>query len=285
MWTRLARVFREFRPDITHTHSYLLRYAFPVRQGTMVHTVHNVAGEEPGRVVNRLAFRRGVLPVAVSQRVADSFLKTYGFTPAATIPNGIDIPCFHKPEARGEWRRSQGFADADVLILSVARLEPQKAPLDLIQAFARGCAQAHLLMAGDGSLLEAARMCAGHCGVAGRVRFLGVRSDVPEMLASADIFALASRWEGSPLALMEAMAARLPVVATSVGGVPELVEDGVTGILVPAGDTDALGQALARLAHDPERRRAMGVAAGVRATRFSVDAMVASYSELFERCR
>ena len=88
-----------------------------------------------------------------------------------------------------------------------------------------------------------------------------MRSDVPEILAAADLFALASRWEGCPLSVMEAMAAGLPVVAAAVGGVPELVEDGVTGILAPLDDTDALGRALALLAYDPQRRRAMGNAA------------------------
>ena len=107
---------------------------------------------------------------------------------------------------------------------------------------------------------------------------MGVRADVPEMLSSVDIFALASRWEGRPLALMEAMAARLPIVATAVGGVPELVDD----CLVPAGDANALGRALAALADDPARRRAMGEAAGVRAQQFSLHKMVASYAELFE---
>ena len=278
MWPRLARVFREFRPDVIHTHSYLLRYAFPVRTSAMVHTIHNLAREEPGRWVNRLAFRRGVVPVAVSQRVADSFFETYGFQPAATIPNGIDTRSFYRPEARRQWRQSQGFTQDDVLILSVARLEPQKAPEALIQAFAQACPREHLLMAGDGSLKEAARQCAQRCGVAARVHFLGVHADVAEMLSSVDVFALASRWEGRPLALMEAMAAHLPIVATAVGGVPELVDD----CLVPAGDANALGRALAALADDPARRRAMGEASGARAQQFSLHKMVAFYAELFE---
>ena len=278
MWPRLARVFREFRPDVIHTHSYLLRYALPVRTCAMVHTIHNLAREETGRLVNRLAFRCGVVPVAVSRRVADSFFETYGFQPAATIPNGIEIRSFYRPEARLEWRRSQGFAEDDVLILSVARLDPQKAPETLIEAFAKACPNAHLLLAGDGSLKEAARQCAQRCGVAARVHFLGVRADVAEMLSSVDVFALASRWEGRPLALMEAMAARLPIVATAVGGVPEIVDD----CLVPAGDANALGRALAALADDPARRRAMGEASGARAQQFSLDKMVASYAELFE---
>ncbi len=289
MWPRLARVLREFRPDVVHTHSYLLRYALPVRRGAIIHTVHNLAARESdglGRFINRVAFRRGVLPVAVSKQVARSFREVYGFEPVATIPNGIDLRACGRPEARQIWRRSNGFAEDDVLIVSVARLEPQKDPEALIQAFSRGLSddpRAHLLLAGDGSLRDAAGECAARCGIAGRVHFLGVRSDVPEILAAADLFALASRWEGCPLSVMEAMAAGLPVVAAAVGGVPELVEDGVTGILAPLDDTDALGRALALLANDPQRRRAMGDAARERAASFSLEVMVASYADLFEK--
>ena len=166
MWPRLARVLREFRPDVVHTHSYLLRYALPVRRGAIIHTVHNLAARESdglGRFINRVAFRRGVLPVAVSKQVARSFREVYGFEPVATIPNGIDLRACDRPEARQIWRRSNGFAEDDVLIVSVARLEPQKDPEALIQAFSRGLSddpRAHLLLAGDGSLRDAAGECA-----------------------------------------------------------------------------------------------------------------------------
>jgi glycosyltransferase involved in cell wall biosynthesis len=289
MWPRLARVFGELHPDVVHTHSYLLRYVLPVRRGAIVHTVHNVARNESdalGRVINRLAFRRGVLPVAVGTEVARSFRATYGFEAAATIPNGIDAERYFLPAARSGWRQAHGFTDDDLLIVSVARLEPQKDTLGLIRAFAQGLkdeAGCHLLIAGWGSLEDAAREVAAVSGIADRIHFLGVRADVPELLSAADLFALASRWEGGPLAVMEAMAAHLPVVATTVGAVPELVEPGVTGILTEPGDAAALARALASLARDPERRRAMGEAAGARAARFTATAMIAAYAELFER--
>lgn len=293
MWPRLIRVLREFRPDVVHSHSYILRYTFPAalaaRTRVMVHSVHNLAVNDVdafGRLVNRAAFRGGVLPVAVSTAVTRTFRVTYGFDPAATIPNGIDVDRFYRPGARREWRQAHGFAGEDILIASVARLEPQKDPLGMIGAFAQalaGDARCHLLMAGEGSLREAAEQCAERCGVAGRVHFLGVRADVPELLSSSDLFALASRWEGGPLVVIEAMAAGLPVAATEVGGINELTEPGVTAILVPPGDIDALAGALASLAGDPERRRTMGEAARRRAARFGVEAMIASYGELFER--
>lgn len=288
MVSRLAHVFREFRPDIVHTHSYVLRYTLPAawraRPRALVHTVHNLAEKEAdrlGRAIQRFAFRHGVVPVAIAAAVARSFRAAYGREPAATIPNGIDTAAYSRPEARAGWRSAHGFGEDDVLVVSVARLEPQKNPLALVEAFARA-GVGHLLIAGDGSLLEAARLRAAHLGIASRVHFLGVRTDVPELLSASDIFALASDWEGNPLSVMEALAAGLPVVATSVGGVPELVSDGVTGILAPPGDVGALAGALESLARDPQRRREMGAAGRECSKRFDVSAMVAAYAALFE---
>jgi glycosyltransferase involved in cell wall biosynthesis len=292
MWPRLAAVLRSFRPDIVHTHSYVLNYAFPAwlyaRQGRIVHTVHNLAEREnraTGRLLHRAAFRLGALPVAISGRVAESFERFYGFAPAATIPNGVDCAGFRGTDHRERWRRENGFAPDDLLIVSVARLEPQKNPLRLIEAFAKAAASApaYLLMAGEGSLLEASRDAAARLGIATRMRFLGLRQDIAELLPCCDLFALASDWEGAPVALIEAMAAGLPAVATAVGGVPDLVEDGVTGLLVPPGDTAALALALAALARDPARRRRMAEAAAKRAAAFDAHAMIDSYAALFER--
>ena len=291
MWPRLARVLGRFRPSIVHTHSYVLRYALPAalwaRAGAMVHTVHNLAPKEvdaAGRLLHRLAFRRRVAAVAVSDEVARSFRAFYGRKPAAVIPNGIEV----RPasEGRAAWRRDNGFVEDDLLVLSVARLDEQKNPLGLIDAFARalgGDPRAYLLLAGDGALRGEALRRAELRGAGAQVRFLGVRDDVPAMLAAADLFALASHWEGRPMAVMEALAAGLPVAATAAGGVPGLVEHGVTGLLAPPGDLDALAGTLAELACDPGRRREMGASALRRAADFGVDAMVASYAALFER--
>lgn len=291
MVARLADVFRRFRPAVVHTHSYVLRYALPAalwtRAGTMVHTVHNLAPKEvdaAGRLLHRMAFRKRVAAVAVSEEVARSFRGFYGHAPAAVIPNGIEI--LAGDGGRAAWRHANGFAEDDLLVLSVARLDEQKNPLGLIDAFALalgGDPRCHLLLAGDGALRDAARARAAHCGMGARVHFLGVRDDIAAMLAAADLFALASDWEGRPMAVMEALAAGLPIVATAVGGVPGLVEHGATGLLAPRGDIGALARALAELACVPGRRRDMGEAARRCAQSFGVDAMVASYAQLFER--
>ena len=296
MWPRLARVLREFRPDIVHTHSYVMRYALPAcaitRTGMLVHTVHNTADREVdavGRAIHRLAFRRGAVAVAISAGLAESFRAVYGFPPAAVIPNGADTQPGPGAATRERWRAAHGFGPGDVVLVSVARLEPQKNPAGLIEAFARALPQAgpaHLVMAGAGSLLESSRDLAARLGVADRVHFPGLCREVPELLAGGDVFVLSSAWEGMPMAVIEAMAAGLPVVATAVGGVPELVEDGITGVLVPAGDTGALAAALGGLARDPARRRSLGEAGAARAACFDTRTMLARYAALFEQiCR
>ncbi len=293
MWHRLVRVIASFGPDIIHTHSYVLRYVLPAHlatwRGKVVHSVHNVAEREVdyvGRWVHHAAFRLGVKPVAISGEVARSFRALYGREPAAIIYNGTRVEKGFRAGARESWRRVHGFGPDDLLIVSLARFEAQKNPVGLITAFARALPRlpsSYLVMAGEGSLAGECRAAAARLGVSDRVYFPGLCRDVAELLSACDLFALASDWEGVPVAVIEAMAARLPVVATAVGGVPELIETGVSGLLVKPGDPDALAWAFADLACDPERRRQMGDEAMRRALRFDSGAMIESYARLFEQ--
>jgi glycosyltransferase involved in cell wall biosynthesis len=276
IYPRLQRVVSGFRPDVIHSHCYVTRYTLGLRAPVMVHTIHNLATSEVGflgRLFHRCAFRRAVLPVAVGTAVADSFQRLYGFPPVATIPNGIDIQRFWRPQVGQQWRRANGFGDNQTLVVSVGRLEPQKNPIALANAIAK-VPGVQLLIVGQGKLSAA---------LAGRerVHLLGARADVPDILAASDIFALASDWEGLPLAVIEAMAAGLPVVATSVGCVPEVVEHKSTGFLVPRADEPALAAALAKLAGSSKLREEMGQAGRARSRAFGVDAMVGAYELLF----
>jgi glycosyltransferase involved in cell wall biosynthesis len=276
IYGRLRRVVQQFQPDVIHSHCYVTRYTLGIEAPVMVHTVHNLAKTEVGvvgRIFHRYAFQRAVRPVAVGGAVADSIRRLYGSPPFAIIPNGIDVQRYWRPEARQQWRQANGFRSDDLLVVSVGRLEPQKNPVALAHAIAR-VPNAHLLFVGQGKL---------RAKLAGRerVHLLGVRADIPEVLASADVFALASNWEGLPLAVLEAMAAGLPVAATRVGCIPEVVEDGRTGFLVPPGNEEALASALHRLATDANLRKQLGAAARARSMSFAVDRMVAAYESLF----
>ena len=141
-----------------------------------------------------------------------------------------------------------------------------------------------LLLVGDGPLRGDLKSFVDRLGISGRVRFLGVRSDVAEMLRAVDLFALTSVSEAASLTLLEAMASRLPVVVTAVGGNPEIVRDGVEGLLVPRGDAAAAAAALLRLLDDPAAAAAMGEAGRARVEeRYQLSRTIDAYWRLYQR--
>jgi glycosyltransferase involved in cell wall biosynthesis len=293
MFVRVARVLKRIRPHVVHTHRYVLRYALPPmlsgRVPAMVHTVHNLAEKEvdwSGRLIHRVAFRRGVIPVAIAREVEDSLRRFYGIDGFPLILNGIPVGAFHRlPIERDQWRKREGFTPADVLFVCVARLRPQKNPALLLKSFAQGPAldpRGHLLFVGSGELRGDLEGQIEALGLQEKVHLLGVRSDIPEILNAADVFTLSSDWEGNPLSVMEAMAAGTPVISTAVGGVPELVEAGESGLLVRPGDAQALAGAMQSMLDNPEVRVSMGRAAARRAVEhFDVKSMTGAYEELY----
>jgi len=291
---RLHRVFKEFRPDIVHTHVHVMRYAFPslvyFKPRLMVHTVNNIAEREiepRARWLQRLAYRRGVIPVAVAREVANSLQRLYGIGNSRVVWNCIPTDLYASPQtSRQAWRVKQGFSEEDVLFVCVARFAPQKNHALLINAFAKGPAsdpKAHLVLAGQGVLRAQLQERVNKLGLTSRVHFLGLRTDIPDVLGAADIFALGSDYEGNPLSVIEAMAAGLPIVSTAAGGVPELLQNGKQGFIVEPGQGERLSEAMMTLLKDPGLRQTMGAAAAARAKeKFDVSAMVRAYEELYD---
>jgi glycosyltransferase involved in cell wall biosynthesis len=193
----------------------------------------------------------------------------------AVVPNGIDAGDFASHRAPRPLRRA----------LTVANLRVEKGHDVLIDAIAmhgRGLADIEFQLVGDGPCREGLERRVRDHGISHRVRFLGERHDIPQLLADADLFILPSRTEAFPNSVMEAMAAGLPVVASGVGGVLELVEHGRSGVLVPPDEPRALADAIAALASDPRRAHALGCAARETVqTRYSTGNMVAAFSDLF----
>lgn len=289
---RLARVLRTSRPDVIHTNGVVLRYAFLSLlfgpRPPVIHTVHNVAQHEAdpaGVALNFVAFRTGVSPVAIGDAVASSIRSVYKLEARRLIPNGIPVQAYaHVEGARRDVRAELGIAADAPVFLAVGRMMAQKNHVLLLDALASerlARLGARLLLAGDGELRDVLRRRVRERGIEGRVHFLGVRSDVPRLLSASDVFVLSSSWEGNPLSVMEAMAASVPVVATAVGCVPELVPP-EAGRLIPSGDRAALEAALYALAADLPGAREMGLAAGrVARERFDEAVMVRAYQQLY----
>jgi glycosyltransferase involved in cell wall biosynthesis len=203
-----------------------------------------------------------------------------------SIFSGIDVAPYEQAIARREeTRQSLGYTRADVLVGYVGRLEPVKGLpyfVDAARAVAYESPEARFLVVGHGAQRDDLEALARPLG--SRVRFMGLRHDVHRIMAALDVFVLPSVNEGQGRVLLEAGAAAVPAVATSVGGVPDVVVHGHTGLLVPPRDPDALADAIVTLARDPDRRRAMGQAArAVVVPSYSLDAMVRQVEALYER--
>ena len=224
-----------------------------------------------------------------SQEVANS-LRQRGLLSAGklrVIPNGVDVAALTAPAGEGSRiRRELGITPTEFVWLAVGRLLPQKDYATLLEAFQPlAPAPARLLIAGRGPLLDELQERAQRLGIASQVSFLGVREDIAALLAAADGFVLSSAWEGMPNVVMEALAAARPVVATRVGGVPELVETGKSGVLVQPRDPTALSQAMGQLMTLPvEQRRQMGLSGRNHvAAHFGLEAMADRWMTLYRQ--
>lgn len=300
VYRQLNRLFHQFRPHVVHTHIIGLNYAYPLmikyRTPVRVHTVHSSAPKEMGKRVGKwvrtLAFRYrlgGVVPVAIAEEVRKTIEQTYGYKNAPLIPNGIPVDEYvPNPERRSEWRAQHGLEPNALVITHVGRFVALKNHALLVKAFRhlKAPVPLYLVLVGGGELEEAVRQQVQTLGLTERVKMLGIRADVPDILNASDIFVLCSRVEGNPMSVQEAMASGLPIVGTRVGGIPELVEDGVSGLLVPSDDEPALAHALQTLIDQPDQRQQMGKAALQRArTHFDIRNTVRAYENLYEQIR
>lgn len=295
---RLARVLRNERVALLHAHQYTpFFYAALSRQlgsGAPVlfteHGRHFPDYRRQKRVLaNRFLLRRRDRVVAVGNAVRHALVANEGISAKriAVIHNGIDATAFNDRRCdRNQLRSEIGVAPDDLTLIQVARLDYLKDHATAIRALERVRAQrpdACLVLVGDGPEQAKIEAEVRQRGLSGRVHFLGLRTDVARLVQAADIFLLTSISEGIPLTLIEAMSAGLPVVATRVGGVGEIVAEGQTGLLAPAGDDRGLANQILCLAADPVKRRLMGQLGRERARAvFSEKQMHAHYQRLYE---
>ncbi|HWJ55609.1 MAG TPA: glycosyltransferase [Vicinamibacterales bacterium] len=299
----LVRLIRTFRPHVVHTHTAkagtLGRIAAALcRVPVVVHTYHGHVFEGyfspfKTRVVvaieRLLAYQASAL-VAVTDRVRrDVLARGIGWPErVVVVPLGLDLdPLLAAPARRGELRAELGLAPAVPLVGIVARLVPVKAHETFLQA-ARAIAPVRpdvvFLVVGDGERRAGLEEAARTAGLAARIRFLGWRADLDRLYADLDVVVLTSKNEGSPVALIEAMAAGRPVVSTRAGGVEDVVIDGETGVVVPVGDAAAVARAVVDLLEDPARAERLGTAARASViAQFASSRLVGDIDALYQR--
>lgn len=293
---RLARHLRALRAEVVHSHNqraHLLATlaTFITRVPVSLTTRH---GNHVYARRRRDAWRRRLLAtrtdavVAVSSSARDVAMSIDGIPPdkVVTIWNGTDLEAPRHP--RDVARRLLNIPDAAVAVGALGRLSPEKdfgLLIDAVEHARKTLGAIQAVVLGDGPLAEALRTQASARGLAESIRFLGYRPDATALLPAFDVFVQSSRSEGIPLALLEAMAADVPVVATRVGGTEDVVGGtGEAGILVRHGDPVALAEAIVRLVQEPATRAALARAARERVVRdFSLADMVRRYEALYAR--
>ena len=288
----LAALIRRERFDIVHSHMFgsnlwsaLVGSACRVPVVIAQEQTWSYEGDPlrawlDGHVTGRLATRF----VAVSTADAERMVRIEGVPPAkvVVIPNAY-VP--HEAGTGGDLRTELGLAPNTALVGTAALMRPQKALGVLIAAHARvvsALPDTHLILAGDGECRPDLERQVRELGIGANTHFLGLRRDVDSILESLDVAAMSSDFEGTPLFAFECMASGTPLVASAVGGLPDVVDDGRTGLLVSPRRPDELATALISLLLDPGRRRSLAAQAASRLDEFTIQAISSRFADLYE---
>ncbi len=288
---RLSRLVRSLRPDVVHLHSPAIasvaRVVLRLRRGrpVIVSTEHNVwrSFGRLTRLANGITLPLGDATLAVSEEVRASVWPPLRERVRVSI-QGVAVSAIssHRHE-RAETRERLGLRPEDVLVAHVANFREKKDHPTLLRA-AQACLdhpRVQFVSVGQGPLEAEMHELHRQLGLGERFRFLGHQADPVAVLAAADVFTLTSRHEGLPISMLEAMALGLPLVVSAVGGIPEVVTDGVEGLLVPPGDPAPFAAAYLRLADDPAERQRLGEAAARRAVDFDIARTEAELEALY----
>jgi len=289
---RVACWLRDEEADVVHAHlplaGVVARLAGRLAGVPVVYTEHNLQERYHSltRLLNALTWGWQVRVVAVSGEVAGSISRHLGNrVPVEIVRNGIEIRRSATSEEVASVRRQFDLPAGSPIVGTVAVLRAQKRLdvwLDAAKQIAEALPDVRFLIVGDGPLRAELERQARHHGLAASIRFVGLQADVQPFLALLDIFLISSEFEGLPLALLEAMAAHVPVVATTVGGIPEAMKDRQDGILVPFGEPQALAEAVIQLLEHPALRQEIATSAHRRVVRdFSIHRMAHHLEEIY----
>jgi glycosyltransferase involved in cell wall biosynthesis len=293
-WWTIVRYLRRVRPQIVHT--FMLPASLYGRSAAVAARVPVIIGTEVNIYdrkqrhhifVERLLAARSACVVASAESVKRAYVQQLGI-PAdgvRVIYNAVNWDRLRATATPRDVRAQLGIPDDRLVAGVVATLQDKKGHRVLLDAVARtpGLEYVWLMLVGDGPERPALERHATALGIRDRVTFCGTRRDLGNVLPAMDIFALPSLWEGLPLALLLALGSGRPVVATRIAGIPEVVTDGETGLLVEPGDVDAMGAALARLVRDPALRERLGsTARAIARERFGADAYLRQVTGIYE---
>ena len=288
----LVRLLKRERFDVLHAHMFgsnlwgtLIGRACRVpvliaHEQTWAYRGNRLRAWLDGRVIGRLATRFVSVSPADAQRMI-----SYEGVPSERI---VVIPNAYIPRVSAtptDLRRELGISSTTPLIVTAAVFRPQKALDVLLEAHALVLAdipEAHLAIAGDGELRRELERKAADLGLGDKVHFLGVRQDVDAILQAADVAALSSDFEGTPLFMFECMANRTPLISTAVGGLSSVIDSGRSGLLVPPRDPRALAGGITALLNDPDRRQAMAQEALSQLGPFTIEAVTGRFAELYQ---
>ena len=259
---KLKRIFKQEKPDVVHSHLNAQKYAMiaatMARVSRKVHTVHNVAEKELGAIDKILSKRfykkKTITPVALSEQIQMTIADVYGIpsNEAPIVLNGIDL-------SKCEPKVDYGIENK-IKVLHIGRFSEQKNHKGLIDAFRifhEAEASSTLALIGDGAKFDEIKEYVINNGLEGAVQFLGIKAEVHRYIHEADIFVLPSLYEGIPMTLIEAMGTGLPIVATAVGGVPDMLTNEESALLT-AVDSQEVADAMLRLANDVALRERLG---------------------------
>jgi glycosyltransferase involved in cell wall biosynthesis len=313
-FARLLAIMREFRPQIVHTHmakagtvgrlaaAAYNRTAGRAARARVVHTYHGHVLEgyfSPAKTRVFLGVERALAHltdclVAISPEIRTELLDEQRIgrpDQYRVIPLGFELGGFSSIDDRARLaaRETLGIPAGSHVVSTVGRLtgiKDHRLFIETARLIAHDDPDALFLIVGDGELRQALEQAARDGGIARRTRFLGWRRDLDTVYGATDVFLLTSRNEGTPVALIEALAAGVPGVSTDVGGVRDVIEEGVSGLLAPYGDARALASHVSSLLRDPARRRGMGECRRVAiVNRYQIDRLVSDVAALYRELR
>lgn len=296
---RMLKALRAIKPDVIHTHLAGLRYSMPAslvnKKAIKMHTVHNMASYETSpfmKHVQNFAFKQlGWRPIALSESVQKSIHDVYGLM-APIVNNGISIDNKLLGTKIRKLDEKCNIPKREYNIITIGRLWAQKNHKLLIDAFDNLCKQiseCNLLIVGedptDGNYRKKLENIIENLpeNTRSKIFLLGTRKDIPELLLASDVFVLSSDWEGVPLTLLEAMGYGIPTVCTSVGGIPDVIEHGVDGLLVAKGDVDGLANTIADVLIDKSLATTLASNAKTKFYKsYSIETTASKYLDLYD---